>query len=176
MAVQTYTVGSNDILHSIAIDFVKRPFTSPVHVVQFDNTLPIIEVELFENNEHYVIPNDVDIWVRWSNGQVYKQVLGCSSDRKKVYFSIDQNMVEKYGDAYAIIEVVKDDGQGTTKKVAGSSPLLFQVDKNPIQIRDLSTYAASASQPSYNYIIVTEEELNDIIDNRIRQILNQNGN
>ena len=126
MPIQTYTVNDNDILHSVEVDFVKRPIAPPIHIVQFDNTLPIIEVELFENFSPYILPNNVSVWVRWSNGQVYKQVLGCSSDRKKVYFSIDISMVEKFGDAYAIIELIKDDEPSETpKKLAGSSPLYF---------------------------------------------------
>ena len=190
--ITTYTVDPNtDILHKTLIDFTKRVSIPTIHIVQYDNTLPIVEVELFNNYENYILPNNCNVYIRWSlkDGEaIYKKVLGCSIDRKKVYFAIDKNMVKYPGSKSAILEVIIDeqfidsDDEHTIypNRIAGSSPLYFEIDRNPIPIPDLQQYIndnvlESNNEPdNYNYIIVTTDTLsNYFTKDEIRELLSQ---
>lgn len=168
MAISNYVVDANDILHKTKVDLVKRISISPIHIVQYDQTLPIVEVELYNNYEDYVLPNNTDVFVKWTrkdNLSIYKKVLGCSSDRKKVYFAIDPTMVKYFGSITAILEIkvneqfVDSDDEHTTYdyRIAGSSPLYFEIDKNPIQYQ--SIHNIIEENEDYKYLIATDIHL-----------------
>ena len=148
MAVSVYTVGNNDILHETSVDFAKRTINQPVHLMQYDDTLPIINVKLFKNDEPYVIPeiNNVYMYVRWGlkdHSFIHKPILGCSADRKSVYFSVDQQMLIFDGTLRPIIELVffEPSPEAPTgrviKRIAGSDYITIEIDRNPIQRDDI---------------------------------------
>lgn len=127
----TYTPDANKVVHTASVDFMDRyAIKKPVHIVQYDKTLPIIAVSLFKNQATYAVPSSANVNVRYKrpDGQfAYNPVLGSNSARTIVYVEMTLPMTSVYGDAEFIIEVVV----GTD--VVGSSTLKAVIDKNPVQ-------------------------------------------
>lgn len=150
MAVSTYTIKTNDVIHETNIDFVKRVINMPVHLMQYDQTLPIIAVELFKDDEPYHLPdnNNIYVYVRWGlkdHSFIHKPVLGCNSARNIVYFAVEQQMVLFEGKLNPILELIIQEpytdstGIMYSKRVAGSSYINIEIDRNPIQRDDIKS-------------------------------------
>ncbi len=125
-----YTENKNDIIHETSVDFVLRPCTKEIHIVQYDKSLPIIKVELFKNGERYVLSENAVVNVRvgkLDHTFVYESILGTNDERNIVYFEISEQMALIPGKIWPVIEVIE------TNRVACSSPLCFIIEKNPIQ-------------------------------------------
>lgn len=131
-----YTIKDTDIIHNTGVDFTTRSCTDEVHIVQYDNTQPIVAVQLFKDGKVYQLPNGYEANLRFGkkdNTFIYKPVLGSNADRTVVYFDVDEQMSLIYGDVYPIIEVTY------AGAVVGSSPIIFIIDRNPIQIGDIES-------------------------------------
>ena len=138
MAVlQPYNPDGKKIIHTTGIDFNARPsIFKPVHIVQYDVTIPIIAVELYNNGNEYAAPSGASANIRFrkkGGTVVYNPALGCSSDRKIIYFEVTRQMVADYGDFKPIVEMK------IGENVAGSSAITVIVDKNPIQDGDIES-------------------------------------
>ena len=132
--METYVVNEYDIIHEVNIDFVLRPVPKEIHIVQYDKTLPIVKVNLFNNGERYSLPNDAQVNIRfgWFNKmEVYKPVLGWNSDHNAIYFDVDENMTEVKGKFGAVLELILSNNHGC------SSPILITIDKNPVKKQNL---------------------------------------
>ena len=81
MAIQTYIVPTDRMVHETKVDFNQRCVQQKtIHIVQYDKSLPVIAVELFLNGSTYTLPANADVKIRWSKRDktfVYKNVLGC---------------------------------------------------------------------------------------------------
>ena len=131
-----YTVKSTDIVHNTSVDLITRWFAREVHIVQYDNSQPIVAVELFKNSEKFVLPDGYEANLRFSKKDrtfIYKPVLGCNQGRDTVYFAVDEQMSMFYGKVNPIIEFTYNGA------VVGSSSIPFVIDKNPIQIGDVES-------------------------------------
>lgn len=131
-----YVVGDNDIIHETSVDFALRPVAKEIHVVQYDNLLPIVKVSLFNNGRRYILPNDASVNLRFGKVDhtfVYKGVLGCSEDRDAVYFTVDQQMTVLASKVLPVLELITSDGH------LSSSPIPFIIDRNPIQDGDIES-------------------------------------
>ena len=131
-----YTVKSTDIVHNTSVDLITRWYTREVHIVQYDNSQPIVAVELFKNSERFVLPDGYEANLRFSKKDrtfIYKPVLGCNQGRDTVYFAVDEQMSMFYGKVNPIIEFTYNGA------VVGSSSIPFVIDKNPIQIGDVES-------------------------------------
>jgi hypothetical protein len=109
----------------------------PVHLVQYDKSLPIIACKLFQGGYSYTLPENAECEVRWGKPDhtfVYKPVLGCNENRNIVYFDVDEQMSYFYGLHTPIIELKIND------KIAGSSYIKVMIDKNPIQEGDIESH------------------------------------
>ena len=137
MALQTYSPPSTKIVHTTAVDFTSRPsIFKPVHLVQYDDKLPVVAVSLYNNGQEYVLPTGADANIRLGKGNrkyVYNPALGCSSDRKILYFEVTKAMVVGYGRLPVVVEVINGDD------IAASSTIIFDVDRNPMQLEDIDT-------------------------------------
>ena len=125
-----YIPNQNDIIHETSVDFVLRPCTKEIHIVQYDKSLPIVKVELFRNGERYALSENAVVNVRVGKLDrtfVYKPILGTNEERNIIYFEIDEQMALIPGKIWPVIEVIE------TNRVACSSPLCFIIEKNPIQ-------------------------------------------
>lgn len=128
MSMDIYTPNESDIIHSTKVDFVKRSISQEVHLVQYDNLLPIVEVELFVNNIIYTCPENAEVFVRWCNKDlsfVYKKCK-VNTERTKVYFEVDSEMTPFKGKVSPILELNIGD------KSTGSSPMIIIIDRNSI--------------------------------------------
>lgn len=134
--MNTYTVPSDAIVHTTSVDFMDRGIQVPVHLVQYDDRLPIIEVSLFKKREVYTLPSNFEANIRFGKKDgtfVLNPVLGKSADGSKVYVEVTLQMVTNYGCFEPIIELVSD------SKVAGSGYFNVIVDRNPVQQTDIES-------------------------------------
>lgn len=131
----SYTPPSNKIIHVTSVDFVTRQISDPVLLVQYDDTLPILEVHLFQNGVKYNLSASNNVNIRFKNldgYKVYNPALGYnSSDTSIVYFTITQTMTVSYGKSFGVIEIESGNG------IANSAPISFVIDRNPIQNSDI---------------------------------------
>ena len=131
----SYTPPSNKIIHVTSVDFVTRQISDPVLLVQYDDTLPILEVHLFQNGVKYNLSSSSNVNIRFKNldgYKVYNPALGYnSSDTSIVYFNITQTMTVSHGKSFGVVEIGSGDG------IANSAPISFVIDKNPIQNSDI---------------------------------------
>ena len=136
METSVYIPDNTKILHTTYADFVTRQIGRTVHIVQYDDGLPILEVKLFADGQPYRIPENavVNIKLGKSDGKfVYNPALGCNSERCVVYFEITYQMAVLAGNVNPLIEVVIND------TVAASSPVCIVIDRNPIQREDIES-------------------------------------
>lgn len=128
---------SSRIFHETSVDFVTRRIEKPIHLLQYDKDLPIIEVSLYNNNEEYTLPNIANMNLRFSKRDgkfVYKPIMGCDETRKKIYFEAGIQMTLFEGTYSPILELSVDGN------VAGSSYITIIIDRNPIQNSQIFQY------------------------------------
>ena len=116
-------------IKTCAVDFDSRALAAPVHLVQYDRTMPVLEVELYRKGEPYAVPAGADINIRMDKKDghhIYSPALGLSADRTKAYIAVTSQMTTTAGTLYPIIEVMANGG------VASTSPLRLQFDPNPV--------------------------------------------
>ena len=136
MAIEKYVPSTDKKIHKTSADFIIRNCAREIHIVQYDRTQPIVEVELFNNGRKYFLPNDAIMNLRFGKPDrtfVYKSILGCDETRHIIYFDIDEQMSYLYGKVNPILELIIGD------MVAGSSPIPIEIDRNPIQDSDLES-------------------------------------
>lgn len=136
MAINEYIPSSDKKIHKTSVDFILRNCAREIHIVQYDKSQPIVEVELYNCGLRYTLPANAVMNLRFSKPDktfVYKSVLGCNKDRNTVYFDIDEQMSFLYGKVNPILELLLDDMR------AGSSPIPIEIDRNPIQNEDLES-------------------------------------
>ena len=150
-ALTTYTPSANTIVHTTQVDFIDRDtFGTPVHLVQGDDKLPVIEIELYKSGQPYTVPSTASGNIRWkkpapSPYYVLNPLLGVSTDRTKAYIEVTQQMTTQYGPVGAVLELIVSDGTGM------SGPLSIFLDKNPISeddIRDTNEFKSFESYVS----------------------------
>lgn len=131
MATVTYTPPSTAIIHQVEVDMItRRIITNPIHLVQYDDRLPILEVSLFNGDTVYTCPSNAEVSVRYEkpdNKVVYNPVLGWNSARTKIYVQVSVQMTTAFGEANAILEIKSG---GFT---AGSANFPVLVERNPVQ-------------------------------------------
>jgi len=136
MGIDIYTPDLRNIVHETKVDFMKRIIPRTVHIVQYDSLIPVIKVLLYLNGSKYSIVDDpnVEMKVRWSKkgnlSFIEKDILGCNSTRDAIYFSVDSDMTNDFGTFNPILELVVP--VNDTLNRVGSSPMIFEIDANPI--------------------------------------------
>lgn len=127
--MNTYTPDPTRVVHYTSVDLSKRHISDPIHVVQYDDKLPIIAVSIYNDGDLYIIPEDAVINIRYGKPDytfVYNPALGISSDKTKVYFEVTYQMTVIPGEYQPVIEVQSGLHTG------GTSSIPVNVDKNPI--------------------------------------------
>lgn len=120
----------SEIIHETEVDFVLRPVSTPIHLVQFDNSLPLIKVNLLKNGRKFVIPDGMKVYLKFLNAKigvdnVSFEITECSEDRTAVYFGVTSAMTNLFQKTFGVISLKQDDYE------AHSSPLHFIIDVNP---------------------------------------------
>lgn len=132
--VTIYSPPSAAQVKNCTADFDLRRAPVPIHLVQFDKTIPILAVALYKGGTAYKLPEDAEANVRMgkrNNLYVYNPVLGCNEGRTLVYVAVTPQMTTQDGVFYPILEVLAGGG------VAGTSPLQLVIRRNPVQEGDL---------------------------------------
>lgn len=131
MSVSTYTPPSDRIIHYTVVDLGERwRLGTPVHLMQYDKSLPIIAVELYSGGAPYTIPANAEMNVRVGKRdgtKVHNPILGCNAGRTIAYVEVTRQISSVYGATLASLEVV------VGSNVAGSSYILLDIAKNPAQ-------------------------------------------
>lgn len=132
-AVQVITIDSNRILHHTEADLIDRRIPNVIRLVQYDDTLPVIAVDLKAGGVNYTLPSGAacNIRVRKPDDTiVYNPAIGCDSTRSVVYFEVTPQMGGVVGELQTVLEVI------VNAKTAGTSPLRIVVEDNPIKVDD----------------------------------------
>lgn len=132
------------IKHYVSVDFINRDSIQVVNFVQHDQNIPVLSVDLYSGGSKL----DVDL----SSAKIYLRVSlpnGAFADiestetsgdgpksgtRSNVTFGLGYNVFPAYGAAKAIV-LITEKATGSTEYTnrAGSSPIVFMIDKDPIQ-------------------------------------------
>lgn len=145
MALSVYTPAG--IVHETSVDFTKRVLTEPVHLVQYDESLPVIAVTCLDAGQYMTLTALDTVSIRMDKGDgtfIYNPALGMSADGHIVYVQITLQMTVNYGRFEPVIELLRDGGYGA------SSPIPMFIDANPVPNSEIQ----STSQ---------WESLNDIV-------------
>ena len=131
MAISVYTPPSDRLLHNTEVDFGGRyKLGSPVHVMQYDKSLPIAVVKLYMNGIPFKLASGASVNIRVGKRDgttVYNPVLGCDSTRTIVYCEMTKQICAEYGPTPAILELM------IGENIAGSSYMMLDIAQNPVQ-------------------------------------------
>lgn len=133
---------SSRIIHYTSVDFTKRTVQTPIHLVQYDSSLPIIAITLMEGTNAYSLPADGVAELRYGKNDytfVIADALGQSADGTIVYFEITYQMTVESGEHHPVVSIWVND------KIAASSTINIIIDRNPVQneqIESLTDYTA----------------------------------
>ena len=96
--VTIYSPPSAAQVKNCTADFDLRRAPVPIHLVQFDKTIPILAVALYKGGTAYKLPEDAEANVRMgkrNNLYVYNPVLGCNEGRTLVYVAVTPQMTPR---------------------------------------------------------------------------------
>lgn len=135
-----YTPDSNRVVHYTYADMTARQIVRPVHLVQYDQGLPIIAVKLYNDGLEYTIPTGATVNIRCGKVDgnfVYNPALGWDSAMHTVYFEVTKQMTALAGEINPIVEIELNN------KIVSSGAIAVQIDFNPVQeqsIRSTTEY------------------------------------
>lgn len=135
-----YTPDSNRVVHYTYADMTARQIVRPVHLVQYDQGLPIIAVKLYNDGLEYTIPMNATVNIRCGKVDgnfVYNPALGWDSAMHTVYFEVTKQMTALAGEINPIVEIELNN------KIVSSGAIAVQIDFNPVQeqsIRSTTEY------------------------------------
>lgn len=131
MAISVYTPPSDRLLHNTEVDFGGRyKLGTPVHLMQYDKSLPIVVVKLYMNGIPFKLASGASVNIRVGKRDgttVYNPVLGCDTTRTIVYCEMTKQICAEYGSTPAILELM------IGENIAGSSYLMLDIAQNPVQ-------------------------------------------
>ena len=142
-AAVPYTPPAECVLHSTqAYLGDQRPPGTPVRLTQYDQTLPLLAVQLLDGSQFYTVPDSgaVNIRLKKPDGTyVYNPALGVDSARSTAYIQVTPQMTVCAGHVAPVLEVVVSGG------VACTGTLALEIEPNPVPegaIESLDEYAA----------------------------------
>ena len=142
--MNTYTPDQNKIVHYVNVDFATRNFIDTVHLVQYDDKLPILAVRMFQNGVNYDGSSASRIQLRYGKKDrtfVIADSLGVSDDGSTAYFMLTKQITVEAGEHITIIDVLYE----ASYQNAASSSFPIIVDKNPVtddMVESLTEYKA----------------------------------
>ena len=130
MAAANYSPPAEALIKATRADFDRRDVVQPVHLVQYDDTLPVLAVALYKGGQPWTLPTGADVNLRMDKKDghyVYNPALGVSIDRRTVYMAVTAQMTTGCGTFAPVVEVLAGGG------VAGMAALRLDIDRNPVQ-------------------------------------------
>lgn len=161
MAVANYSPPAEALIKATRADFDRRDVVLPVHLVQYDDTLPVLAVALYKGGQPWTLPTGADVNLRMDKKDghyVYNPALGVSSDRSTVYMAVTAQMTTGCGTFAPVVEVLAGGG------VAGMAALRLDIDRNPVQdgmlesTDEYKTVQVLAAEVAANAKIVRDNE------------------
>lgn len=140
--MNTYTPDSNRVIHYANVDFTTRNFIDTVHLVQYDNKLPILAVRMFQNGVEYDVSDADRVQLRYGKRDrtfVILDALGLSENGAIIYFELTDQITVEAGEHTAIVDVIFEESVMNN----ASSPIPISIDKNPVtddMIESLTDY------------------------------------
>lgn len=131
-----YTPDSNRVVHYTYADMTARQIVRPVHLVQYDQGLPIIAVKLYNDGLEYTIPANATVNIRCGKVDgnfVYNPALGWDSAMHTVYFEVTKQMIALAGEINPIVEIELNN------KIVSSGAIAVQIDFNPVQEQSIKS-------------------------------------
>ena len=170
MAAANYSPPAEALIKATRADFDRRDVVQPVHLVQYDDTLPVLAVALYKGGQPWTLPTGADVNLRMDKKDghyVYNPALGVSSDRSTVYMAVTAQMTTSYGTFAPVVEVIAGGG------VAGMAALRLDIDRNPVQdgmlesLDEYKTVQVLAAEVAASAKIVRDNEagIQDVHDN-----------
>lgn len=170
MAAANYSPPETALIKATRADFDRRDVVQPVHLVQYDDTLPVLAVALYKGGQPWTLPTGADVNLRMDKKDghyVYNPALGISSDRATVYLAVTAQMTTGYGTFAPVVEVLAGGG------VAGMAALRLEIDRNPVQdgmlesTDEYKTVQVLAAEVAANAKIVRDNEagIQDVHEN-----------
>jgi hypothetical protein len=170
MAAANYSPPETALIKATRADFDRRDVVQPVHLVQYDDTLPVLAVDLYKGGQPWTLPTGADVNLRMDKKDghyVYNPALGVSSDRNTVYLAVTAQMTTGYGTFAPVVEVLAGGG------VAGMAALRLEIDRNPVQdgmlesTDEYKTVQVLAAEVAANAKIVRDNEagIQDVHEN-----------
>ena len=170
MAAANYSPPTAALIKATRADFDRRDVVQPVHLVQYDDTLPVLAVDLYKGGQPWTLPTGADVNLRMNKKDghyVYNPALGVSSDRATVYLAVTAQMTTGYGTFAPVVEVLAGGG------VAGMAALRLEIDRNPVQdgmlesTDEYKTMQVLAAEVAANAKIVRDNEagIQDVHEN-----------
>ena len=170
MAAANYSPPETALIKATRADFDRRDVVQPVHLVQYDDTLPVLAVALYKGGQPWTLPTGADVNLRMDKKDghyVYNPALGVSNDRATVYLAVTAQMTTGYGTFAPVVEVLAGGG------VAGMAALRLEIDRNPVQdgmiesTDEYKTVQALAAEVAANAKIVRDNEagIQDVHEN-----------
>lgn len=170
MAAANYSPPETALIKATRADFDRRDVVQPVHLIQYDDTLPVLAVALYKGGQPWTLPTGADVNLRMDKKDghyVYNPALGVSSDRATVYLAVTAQMTTGYGTFAPVVEVLAGGG------VAGMAALRLEIDRNPVQegmiesADEYKTVQALAAEVAANAKIVRDNEagIQDVHEN-----------
>ena len=126
------------ITHNVSVDFINRDSIQVVNFVQHDQNIPVLSVDLYSGGSKLEVDlSSAKIYLRVSlpNGAFADvEPTETSGWKSNVTFRLGYNVFPAYGAAKAIV-LITEKAPGSTEYTnrAGSSPIVFMIDKDPIQ-------------------------------------------
>ena len=136
--LKEYTPDETKIIHTGSVDFNSRSnMVRPIHLVQYDDTLPIMALTLYNSGKIYSVPEKYTSNIRFMKKDgtyILNPALGCNTERNVLYFEVTQNMTFVHGTFNPIIDLADENAH-----VAGSSAFTVIIDQNPVQEDDIES-------------------------------------
>lgn len=126
------------ITHKVSVDFINRDSIQVVNFVQHDQNIPVLSVDLYSGGSKLEVDlSSAKIYLRVSlpNGAFADvEPTETSGWKSTVTFGLGYNVFPAHGEAKAIV-LITEKAAGSTEYTnrAGSSPIVFMIDKDPIQ-------------------------------------------
>lgn len=170
MAAANYSPPETALIKATRADFDRRDVVQPVHLVQYDDTFPVLAVALYKGGQPWTLPTGADVNLRMDKKDghyVYNPALGVSNDRSTVYLAVTAQMTTGCGTFAPVVEVLAGGG------VAGMAALRLEIDRNPVQdgmiesTDEYKTVQALAAEVAANAKIVRDNEagIQDVHEN-----------
>ena len=116
------------IKHATTVDIGDlRTLSKPIHLMQYDKSLPEIEVHITKDGQEYTIPSGYSATIRWGKPDKHGCTATGTVSGSTVTFQVTEQMACVAGRSKVTVEIVESDSSQ-----AGTAKFEVIVDSNPI--------------------------------------------